>query len=193
MSTNQDGPARRRGRPLSATVEQSVFDETLRLVAETTPDALTRRAIADGAGVSRQTLYNRWPTTADILLDALLERASHTIGIGERTDIRSYLGDLAGAVNGWARPALRAVVTFAQSDPRFARRFHDEFLATRHRALTAAVTTSSSDPSRSDLDAELIAASMWYRVLIVDAELDARWVDDMTRLVIADAERRPAQ
>ncbi len=175
----------RRGRPLSATVEQSVFEETLRLIATTTPDALTRRAIADGAGVSRQTLYNRWPTTADILLDALLDRAAHTVGAGERGDLRSYLTDLAAAVNGWARPALRAVATFAQSDTRFAQRFHDEFLAARHGALTSAVRASSPDPERSDRNAELIAASMWYRVLIVDAELDAEWVDVMTKLVDA--------
>lgn len=193
MSKNKDRPARRRGRPLSATVEQSVFDETLRLIATTTPDALTRRAIADGAGVSRQTLYNRWPTTADILLDALLERAAHTIGIDMRSDLRSYLGDLAAAVDGWARPALRAVAAFAQSNPTFARRFNDEFLAARHGALTAAVRASSHDPGRSDLEAELIAASIWYRVLIVDAELDARWVEDMIGLVGADADRRPAR
>ena len=169
-----------------------MFDETLRLIATTTPDAITRRAIADGAGVSRQTLYNRWPTTADILLDALLERASSTIGVREHSDLRSYLGDLAKAVNGWARPALRAIATFAQSDPRFARRFNDEFLAVRHSALTAAVRTSSAD-ARSDLHAELIAASMWYRVLIVDTELDDEWVDDMTQLVIAATEHRSAR
>ena len=133
--------------------------------------------------MSRQTLYNRWPTTADILLEAPLTRASRTIGIGERTDLRSYLAELAAAVDGWARPALRALAVFSQSDPKFAGRFHDEFLAVRHGALTAAVRASSPDPARSDLDAELIAASLWYRVLIVDADLDDRWVDDMTGLV----------
>lgn len=183
MSTKGEHEGLHRGRPLSAAVEQSVFAETLRLIATTAPAALTRRAIADGAGVSRQTLYNRWPSTADILLDALLARAEHTIGIRNPGDLRSYLGDLADALNGWARPALRAVAAFAQSDPVFARRFRNEFLSARHGALTAAVRASAADPSRSDLDAELIAGSMWYRVLIVDIDLDSRWVADMTALV----------
>lgn len=161
-----------------------MFDEALRLAASSSPGAITRRAIAEGAGVSRQTLYNRWASTADILLDALLDRAANTIGVGGVPDLGSYLRALAGAVNGWARPGLRAVATLAQSDPDVARRFRGEFLDVRHGALTAQVEATVPDPSRAAQVAELIAGSMWYRILIVDVELDRAWVEEMTALAV---------
>ena len=133
--------------------------------------------------MSRQTLYNRWPTTADILLDALLDRAAHTIGVGDVPDLRTYLTELADAVNGWARPGLRAIAAFVQSDPVLARRFRTEFLAARHGALTAAVGAAANDPARAAHHAELIAGSMWFRILVIDAEIDRRWIDEMIALV----------
>ena len=138
MSTKEGTEPGHRGRPLSPTVEQAVFDETLRLVSLVELSHVTRLAIADGSGVSRQTLYNRWPTIADIVLEALLDRASASIG-SNGPGLRRYLTELAEAVNGWARPGLRLMVAAAQSDAEFAQRFRDRFMVSRHRALTMAV------------------------------------------------------
>lgn len=176
---------RPRGRPLSTAVERAVFDEVLSQIATSPPEVITRRAIATGSGVSRQTLYNRWATTADIVLDALLDRAARTIGVRDEPDLGKYLAELAAAVNGWARPGLRAIAAFAQSDRSFAQRFRTEFLEIRHGALIAHVEATTDDPARAARIAELIAGSMWYRLLIIDTELDREWIDEMISLTVA--------
>ncbi|MEM9041964.1 MAG: TetR-like C-terminal domain-containing protein [Actinomycetota bacterium] len=168
-----------------------MFDEILRQVHTQPPTGITRTTVADGAGVSRQTLYNRWSTVADIVLDALLDRAERTIGVTE-TSLTSYLTDLAAAAGGWARPGLRAVATFAQSDPVFAGRFRTDFLPTRHGALRRAVGAEVPDANVADRVSELIAASMWYRILVIDAALDQEWINAMTSLT-ADARGVPSR
>ncbi len=189
----------RRGRPPSADVERAVFAEAMRLVDRTDPGTLTRRAIADGAGVSRQTLYNRWPTTADIVLDALLDRAAGSIG-GRRPDdepdpgLRAYLAELAAAIDGWARPGLRTIAAFAQLDDDFAARFRRRFLTKRHGALAAAIAGAAPglEPERIASTAELVAGSLWFRVLVADEPLDDRWVERMVELVDAGIGGEPA-
>ena len=130
---------------------------------------------------SRRTFAN--PTIADITLDALLDRAARTIGVERGSGLRSYLEELSDAVDGWARPGLRSIATFAQSDARFAERFRTEFLGERHGALTAQLESELGDRARADQLAELIAGSMWYRILVVDRPLDAAWIAEMAALV----------
>lgn len=136
--------------------------------------------------MSRQTLYNRWETVADIVLDALTHRAGREIvGLDEDTQQRSlrvYLDEFATAVNGWARPALRAVAALAQHDDRFAMRFREDFIRVRHNRLLDAVTDAglTIEPVTA---AEGIAGSMWFRLLITDQQLDAAWMNSMCDLV----------
>lgn len=183
----------RSGRPRDPGIDEAVFAEVLRLVTDEGIGAISRRRVATGAGVSRQTLYNRWPTVGDMVLDALLDGARRSIGTTEPVgDLRAYLRDFAEAINGWAAPGLRAVVALAQSDPEFAARFRDRFLEQRHRALTEQVRASMGEHAtagRAELSAELIAGSMWYRVLVADLPLDGAWIDRMAGLVDRAAAR----
>ncbi|MEM9516344.1 MAG: TetR-like C-terminal domain-containing protein [Actinomycetota bacterium] len=183
MSTNT--AARTRGRPLSIGVEHAVYAETLRLVAVGGAPKLTRRAIADGAGVSRQTLYNRWLTVGDIVLDALMAHADRSIGGNPNEHrLRGYLSDLAESVNGWARPGLRYIVAAALHDTDFALRLRSRFLGERHGRLQSAIAHDRSLTSEQVAAvAELIAATMWYRIVIVDERLDEQWIDAMCALV----------
>ena len=100
---------------------------------------MTLSGLAQRAGVSRQTLYNRWPTVPDLVLDALLEAAEGEVVVDGDGGLAGYLTRLAGAVDGWARPGLRAIGAYAQSDQRFAARFRNEFLAVRHGRLVEAI------------------------------------------------------
>ncbi|MEM8905111.1 MAG: TetR/AcrR family transcriptional regulator C-terminal ligand-binding domain-containing protein [Actinomycetota bacterium] len=164
-------------------MDEAVFAEALRLVAEGDPSSVTRRAIAEGAGVSRQTLYNRWPTTADIVLDALLDRAASSVGVHSSAGLRGYLVELAAAVEGWARPGLRALAGFAQLDHEFAERFRGRFVAVRHGALEAAIRGQMPETPEVEWLAELVAGSLWFRVLVADLPLDDAWVGGLVATV----------
>ena len=105
----------------------------------------------------------------------------------------AYLEELAGAIDGWARPGLRAIAAFAQLDRDFADRFRHRFLAARHGALIEAIAASTPDwrPERIALTAELVAGSLWFRVLVADEPLDDPWVEQMAALVEGDDEPPP--
>ncbi|MGR8921761.1 MAG: TetR/AcrR family transcriptional regulator [Gammaproteobacteria bacterium] len=184
-----------RGRPLSAEVAEATYGAALELVAERGLGGTSRREIAVRAGVSRQTLYNRWESVGDIVLEALLVRGEREIGGRDPADsrvprerLRDYVADLAAALDGWAGPGVRAVAALAQQDGAFAERFRTRFLEPRHRRLLDVVAAACADTGQDPaLVAELIAGSMWYRLVVSGEPLDARWVDAMTALVPADS------
>lgn len=164
-----------------------VHRAALELVTETEFTRISRREIALRAGVSRQTLYNRWHSVGDIVLEALLERGEREVGITAAPSgdplrqLHSYLNSLAEAVDGWARPGLKAVAALAQQDAAFATRFQQQLLAPRHqRLLDVVLAACEHDPTCDAVRiAELIAASMWYRLLVSNEALDSAWVEMM--------------
>ena len=185
---NMSNKSQVKGRPLSAGVANAVFKAALELVNESGLQHVTRLQIANKARVSRQTLYNRWPSVGDIVLDALIARGEQEIGenargeadTGPREALRDYVTGLANALQGWAAPGLRAVAALAQQDPVFERRFRNDFLARRHGRFLKVVQSACTKPGQDPiLIAELIAASMWYRLLISGQALDQSWVDAM--------------
>lgn len=185
---NQGGSTR--GRPRSPNVTEAVHATALALVAEAGLASITRSEIATRAGVSRQTLYNRWDTVGDIVLEALLVLGEREIGPSADTDempgpvaLRVYIAGLAAALNDWAAPGLKAVTALAQQDAVFAERFREHFLAPRHRRLLAVVAAHCRQPQEAALLAELVAGSMWYRLLVSGQLLDDAWVDAMVALV----------
>ncbi len=147
-------------------------------------------------GVSRQTLYNRWETVGDIVLDALLTRGEHEIGLDDRDPATSSATDylprcieeLAAALTSWAAPGLKAVAALAQRDAAFAERFRTGFVEPRRQRLAEVVCAACAG---SDKDApmltEFIVASMWYRLLMTGQPLDERWIDNMVALCLGGA------
>jgi AcrR family transcriptional regulator len=175
-----------RGRPKSSEVTEAVFAAVLLAAADSNVDSISWSQLATAAGVSRQTLYNRWPTVADIVLEALLDRAEREITV-RRSDktltLATYLADLAKAVNGWAKPGLRSVAAMAQSDPDFAKRFRETLIAPRHSRLVEAIRASNVPAMHVELAAEMIAGSMWYRLLISGEPLDRQWREEIVHVL----------
>ncbi|MEQ8497114.1 MAG: TetR/AcrR family transcriptional regulator C-terminal ligand-binding domain-containing protein [Gammaproteobacteria bacterium] len=127
-----------------------------------------------------QTLYNRWPSVGDIVLEALLVRAEREIGSDEgesvsnaRTRLTMYVTGLNDVLNRWAAPCLKAVVALAQQDAAFALRFRERFLERRHQRLIGVVAAACGPEQDAAQLAELIAGSMWYRLILSGQALDA--------------------
>jgi AcrR family transcriptional regulator len=168
------------GRPKSEEVSDAVYRAVLSAVNDdATLRQITRAEIAAVAGVSRQTLYNRWDSVADMLLDALLDRAGREVGnrCSEPDPLVRYLTDLAEAVNGWARNGLRVVAAIAQTDPVFAARFREVLIQPRHSRLIETIRSATiSKTWNPTVAADFVAASMWHRLLISHEPLDEAWL-----------------
>jgi AcrR family transcriptional regulator len=61
------------GRPRRAATRKAIVDATLSLVAERGFQAATMDAIAECAGVSKNTIYRRWSSKEELIADALRE------------------------------------------------------------------------------------------------------------------------
>ena len=128
---------RRRPGGRSARVRAAAIAATLAELAESGYSALSLESVARRAGVHKTTLYRRWGTREDLVLEAMLERAGEHIPVPNTGSLRKDLFELAqtAAANA-ASPEVaamaRAVVAQMPHDSRLAaanRRFWDERLA----------------------------------------------------------------
>lgn len=121
---------RRRGDSLT----EAIYRTTLRELAEHGFDKLSFDKIAASAGTGKASLYRRWSTPAELVLDALTDPVS---GFGEPTEPRtgSLRGDLVHLLNSLARgvaelPHGRAFLPLITQRPR-----HPELYASVRRLV----------------------------------------------------------
>jgi len=111
----------RAGRPRSEQARAAVLHAVDDLVAEVGYGAVTLKAIAERAGVSRQTIYRWWSTKAEVLLEAsVIDAREHLDVIARDAPIDDLAGYLTALVdflsNSDAGTAYRALVGEAQHD-----------------------------------------------------------------------------
>jgi len=91
------------------------------LLAEAGPAGLTYSALAERAGVTRQTLYRHWPARSGLLVDLILEGAGDGYpepGTDPAKVAAAWLASLRGGLRDQARrAAVLAVTAQADTDP----------------------------------------------------------------------------
>lgn len=178
------------GRPVSPQASVDLKAAALRLIRENGYENVSIAAIAKAAGVARQTLYNRWNTKADLVLEAVFEETqnyaaepvldgsqdSHVLLEAFLTQVFEHLrldGD-----------TLRALIASAQSDEAFQDAFHGAFVVPREKMITSLLHHAQSrgeiarnrDP---EMMSTLIHGAFWYR-LLNRRPLDPAFARDLT-------------
>lgn len=170
------GDRRHGGRPVDAAAGQALKAAALQLVRERGYAKVSIAAIAGAAGVARQTLYNRWNTKADLVLDAVFEETGRfsTIPLADTGEscaaqLEAFLVEVFGHLAVDSDP-LRALIAAAQEDATFRAAFRDRFVLPRERIVTDLLRRAQA---RGELDAgrdpEMLSAfvhgAFWYRLL----------------------------
>jgi AcrR family transcriptional regulator len=165
-----------RGRPRQASAGKAIVDATLELLAERGFQAATIEAIADRAGVGRNTIYRRWASKEELIVDALQELV---VDLDFQED-----GHVYALLLDWIRDFVRVfgdplygrilpvVLGELQQNPDFARIYSEQIVQPRYDALLeflrAAVERGELHP---DADPEqivdLLAAPPFVRALPV--------------------------
>lgn len=91
-----DTPPSRTGRPRSEQARTAVLHAVDDLLVEVGYAALTMTAIAERAGVGRQTVYRWWSSKAEVLFEAAMTDAARELTVEPR---RSTLADLTAFVD----------------------------------------------------------------------------------------------
>jgi len=81
------------GRKRDPAVDSAIAAATRSIVDEDGLDALSIEAVARHAGVSRATVYRRWPNK-NALVQGLLEEVARSVAIPDHGDVRADLIDL---------------------------------------------------------------------------------------------------
>jgi len=87
----EEAPARGRGRPRSEEAHRAILAATLTLLDEAGYRALTIEAVAGRAGVGKTTIYRRWPSKLELVIDAIHQLRPP----GPPEDTGSVQGDFA--------------------------------------------------------------------------------------------------
>lgn len=179
------------GRPRDGDAGPALLDAARRLVLERGYDEVSVGMIASEAGVGRQTLYRRWPSKAELVLDAFFQSASRMDIVSEGTTQEALQGFLESLFQNLSAdgPAIRHLIASAQSDLQFLSVFKERFV--RPRAAVAMEilkrgVTSFELSTNADLDVAIDAlhGSFWYR-LLQDEPLDNLFAERLSRFILA--------
>ncbi|WP_132125172.1 TetR/AcrR family transcriptional regulator [Actinocrispum wychmicini] len=183
-----------RGRPRSEEARIAILKTALRLCERDGYQQVTIKAIADEAGVGRQTVYRWWPDKTEVVLDALLDLTErelpqmfHETGDTLR-DVEAILRltfDYSQRITG---RALVGVMADAQSDPELSKRLQGMVIGPRRAALrdilrrgVEAGTLAESVPL--SLVVDFAWGTMWYRLLSRHAPINAALAKEITDAV----------
>jgi AcrR family transcriptional regulator len=165
---------RPRGRPRRASARKAIVDATLELLAERGFQAATIEAVAERAGVGRNTIYRRWPSKEELIVDALQELAVDLDADGD--------GDVYPLLLEWVRDFARVfgdplygrilpvVLGELQRNPAFAHVYSERLVRPRYEALVGVLGRAvERGELRRDADVaqivDLLAGAPFVRML----------------------------
>jgi AcrR family transcriptional regulator len=192
--------APRRGRPRSETSRQAILAAARELLFEHGLNSVSMDALAQHAGASKATIYRWWPSKELLALDALFSQWD--AGVPEPPDTGSLAGDLLALIRPWARQLAKkpygriiaALVSSAQTDPRFATEYRARFVQPRRepaRIILARAVARGEIPPGFDLEAilDLLYGPFYLRILHGHAPLNDRFARTIVDYVVAAVAR----
>ncbi|MBV9255801.1 MAG: TetR/AcrR family transcriptional regulator [Actinobacteria bacterium] len=183
----------RPGRPRSAEADAAIRQATIDLLAEEGYANLTMSGVASSAGVSTATLYRRWRSKVDLVVDVL------SVESEERP--LPDTGDLRGDCRAWLRqmvetmrettsgPVMAGLVGEIGRNPELADAIRTTLIAPRRAAFIEMIERAERRGElRAGLDHELVidllSAPIYHRVLITGAPISRGLADKIVDLVL---------
>ncbi|WP_432168406.1 TetR/AcrR family transcriptional regulator [Streptomyces sp. bgisy031] len=174
---DSDVPRARRGRPRAQSVDAALKAATLELLGEVGYGQLTIDGVAGRAGVSRNAVYRRYRSKAELIFDVVFPSVEHSV----LPDTGSLVGDLCAALVMFtddfrrveASRATGGLIADVQNDVDLRTRFRERVEAVADTAFGAVIDRALA---RGELDKAipvppllhmLIGAAL-YRALVVD-------------------------
>ena len=183
----------------SARVRADTIAATLAELAERGYTALSLESVARRAGVHKTTLYRRWGTREELVLEAMLERAGEHISVPDTGSLREDLLELArtaaaNASSPEVAAMARAVAAESPRDGRLAaanRRFWAERLALDgvivERAIERGEVAPGTDPGRV---IEAVIGPIHLRLLLTGKPIDDSFLDGIVDVVVDGVARQ---
>jgi AcrR family transcriptional regulator len=180
--------------------EQEILDAALEVLSDVGYDRLTMDAVAHRAKASKATLYRRWNSKAQLVVESLARTkpAPPVPDTGDlRTDLMAAFCGMGGLTDHDTTATLGAVITAVSTDPEFAREFREQVVAPKARVSHLVFEHARERGElRADLDLDLVAPALagivLHRVFIYGEHPDAALIERAIDQIILPAVRPQA-
>jgi AcrR family transcriptional regulator len=189
-----EGLRRAPGRPRSLEADEAILEATVDVFAEVGLEALTMEGVAARAGVSKNTVYRRFPNKLDLVVSAV--RCYTNVGAPPpdtgttRGDVQALVDDLVAIVTATPMGRMLPILVAARTRTPELDLAYSEIVADK-RARSAAVVRRgiTRGDFRPDVDIDLVVdafvSPVFYRLLVTNAPLDETF-----RTAVVDAALR---
>ncbi|MET8703368.1 TetR/AcrR family transcriptional regulator [Kitasatospora sp. NPDC058032] len=198
--TPETATTRAKGRPRSAAADRAILDATREALAELGWGGLTMGHVATRAGVAKTTLYRRWPSKNELVVDAVASLFDELVmpDLGSlQADIEAVVAQFADLL---ARPetqaALLALFAEGTRDGQLRRRIRESIVDPQKRLVrqgrAAAQARGELAPdcdeatTREEVDIifDTIAGTVEHRVLVSGEPITPEWTRRFTGLLL---------
>jgi AcrR family transcriptional regulator len=182
-----------RGRPRDPQRRRAILDAAMALIAEVGYDRMTVDAIAARSGVSKPTLYRRWPHgKPELVADAIRERHAERVPMPDTGSLR---GDLLALIEAQTGKLLDEVhltcglVTQLRASEELAGVMRDHVIAAeraRYETLLERARERGELPAGhvSPLFADVAGSIVFGRVTITGEPVDRAFVEELVDHVL---------
>jgi len=187
------------GRKRDPTRDQEILDATLDVLAETGYDGMTIDMVAARAKAGKATVYRRWTSKPDLVLDAVACMKSSEVDLAALPDTGSLRGDLVAMIR---PPSIRdgerklkimaAIVSMISRAPELAEAAREALVEPRaavNRVFFQRAVDRGEIPANSDIEKLCLIgpALVAYRVLLLRTPVDREFLIDNIDTVILPA------
>lgn len=190
-----------RGRPRDPSCDAAILTATVELLSELGYDRMSIDAVAARAGVSKPTIYRRWPDGKEQLVSAAVVRCKEDMPVIDTGSLRGDLVALLEHTIAGIRENAQLAAGLTQrlrESPQLARVFREEIAPIKREHFRGivgqAVDRGELDrlPRDTSLLADLAPSIIHSRALIMGEPLDRRFVNQFVDHVLIPALRTAA-
>ncbi|NEK87039.1 TetR/AcrR family transcriptional regulator [Blastococcus saxobsidens] len=193
LPTVEEARPSRGGRPRDPSRDGVIRAAILQLLADVGYGALTMDAVAAEAGVGKATIYRRWRTKQDLVVDTISDlnaaEANNPDTGSLEGDLREMLHALVGVVNGPTGAATLSLLSTVPRHPALAEAFRNGPLSVWQQSFGTiwehAEARGEIGPGfRTSVAAETISALLVQRWLLTGRPVDEAYADQVLDTVI---------
>lgn len=182
----------------SARVREAVLRATLDALLAGGADDLTIRDVAQRAGVHETSVYRRWGTRANLILDAVLGEVQAAVPVPDTGSLRGDLLALLSAIAAFITTPLGQVLLRLAlrddlpEDRDVRERFWAERFTTGRTVLQRAQDRGELRPgTNSQLTVETLLGALYVRLLLTREPIDDALIGELADLILAGIARSP--
>jgi AcrR family transcriptional regulator len=192
MSRAPESTTPARGRPRDASRDEVICHAALDLLAERGYDCVTMELVASRAKAGKATLYRRWPSKAELVMDALalVKPAVPSIDTGSLEGDLAQLVDIGCSKHSTYTSSVMCGVASALSrDPELLAAFRERITEPRiARILEVLERAQGRGEISADIDvafaASIVPSLTLQRALLTGAAGDRAYVEDVVAKVL---------